>query len=350
MKLRIAAILIFILYLNHQVEGACKAHDAGWNRGVKPRITQPARGEPDKIVIDWSQAIKNARCVDFYNVYVWKRGQAKDRGQKIVVMDKTKSKLDLVIEPCVDYNFAVEFVERDWTHTDQKTSEEARFKTETIPELLDQDVRNFAVSYYNDPAKGHHVVDKVSIRFRKNIIKHASCVKDIEIKGTVDRTPPKPITKPPVGGSSQTSGRSFFSSQSSQSSQSTQRYVGGTSSTGGFQGMKQNQIMKFNPFHSSPSNSTYHLSTGHGSVGGSSQTGGRYGGGVGGSSQTGGNYGGVGGSSQTGGNYNNGYGHVGGSTQTGGQYNNGHSHVGGSSQTGGKSLFYKRPNDLRFIK
>ena len=58
---------------------------------------------------------------------------------------------------------------------------------------MNQDKKNFVVSYYTDPLKQYQVVDKVSIKFRKNLIKHASCIKHVEIKGVVDDTPPKPI-------------------------------------------------------------------------------------------------------------------------------------------------------------
>ena len=63
------AILVASSYFLGETEAACKAHDAGWNRGVNLRITQPAKSEPDKVVLDWNSAIYNARCVDFYNVY-----------------------------------------------------------------------------------------------------------------------------------------------------------------------------------------------------------------------------------------------------------------------------------------
>ena len=76
-------ILILAAFFNYEVEGACKAHDASWNRGTKPRVTQPQRREPDKVLIDWSRSIRNARCVDSYNIYVWKVGQPKGQCLKI---------------------------------------------------------------------------------------------------------------------------------------------------------------------------------------------------------------------------------------------------------------------------
>jgi len=248
MHILCVAILVAFSHFTGETEAACKTRDAGWNRGVSLRITQPAKSEPDKVVLDWNSAIHNSRCVDVYNVYVWKRGQPRNRGQKIVINDKTVTNTHLTIEPCVEHLFAVEFIERDWTHTDEELSPEARFKTEAIPQFVNStDRNNFVVTYYTDPIRQHQVLDKVSIRFRKNIIKHASCIKHVEISGVVDNTPPRPI-----GGSSQTGGRRAFG----------QRVVGGSSQSGG-------------------------------QIGGSSQTGGQ----IGGSSQTGGQ---IGGSSQSG--------------------------------------------------
>ena len=92
-------IVLVIALLNTRIDGACKVHDASWNRGQKPRITQPLRSEPEKVEIDWSSPIRNARCVDSYNIYVWKVGQPKERGQKIFVADKTATKQTLMIDP-----------------------------------------------------------------------------------------------------------------------------------------------------------------------------------------------------------------------------------------------------------
>ena len=37
-------------------------------------------------------------------------------------ISKIATSADITIEPCLDYNFAVEFIEKDWTHTDQESS------------------------------------------------------------------------------------------------------------------------------------------------------------------------------------------------------------------------------------
>ena len=82
----------------------------------------------------------------------------------------------------MEYNFAVEFTEKDWTHTDVKESATARYKTEAIPELLNDHPSNFRIGYALNQATGTQNVDKVSISFNKNIIKHASCIKHIEVR------------------------------------------------------------------------------------------------------------------------------------------------------------------------
>ena len=114
--------------------GACKVHDAKWIN-IMPIVTQPSRTHPEKglylvpilpskkahdicsyllVKIDWKRSIQNSRCVDFYHVYAWKAGQPKERGQKIPIMNKNATSTELIIEPCVNYNFAVEFTEKDW--------------------------------------------------------------------------------------------------------------------------------------------------------------------------------------------------------------------------------------------
>ena len=115
--------------------GACKVHDAKWIN-IMPIVTQPSRTHPEKgtyylgayftkwyahdifsyllVKIDWKRSIQNSRCVDFYHVYAWKAGQPKERGQKIPIMNKNATNTELIIEPCVNYNFAVEFTEKDW--------------------------------------------------------------------------------------------------------------------------------------------------------------------------------------------------------------------------------------------
>ena len=51
-----------------------------------------------------------------YFFSVWKHGQPRNRGQKIVIANKTITKADLTIEPCVEHHFAVEFIGRVYFH------------------------------------------------------------------------------------------------------------------------------------------------------------------------------------------------------------------------------------------
>ncbi len=77
---------------------------------------------------------------------MWKQGQNKDQGRKITI-DKSMTSHEVEVEPCVNYKFAVEFTERDWTHTDEESSAEATFRTEAIPTFTNTDKRNFIIGY-----------------------------------------------------------------------------------------------------------------------------------------------------------------------------------------------------------
>ena len=202
------------------------------------------------------------RCVNEYNIYVWKNGQRKEQGQillnarglgkidasgldsvKISNITNCATSFELTIDACVDMKFVVEFIgkiqiqalknqtimlyylwhyiffreiritktvatsildrvisrypdciiyffpiERDWTHTDKKMSQEVRYKTEAIPEFVDKNVTNFHLSYAFNPIIGSQVLDKASIKFPKRILKHANCIKHIEISGKKDNS------------------------------------------------------------------------------------------------------------------------------------------------------------------
>ena len=84
------------------------------------------------------------RFVNSYNLYVWKNGQQKDQGQKITITNCATS-TDLLIEPCVSYNFPVEFIEHDWAKTDIKSTKFFRYYIyqEATPSLLNTNISNF---------------------------------------------------------------------------------------------------------------------------------------------------------------------------------------------------------------
>ena len=54
-------LLLIFLSLQSLVEGACKLHDAAWEAGKGPLVTQPSKNDPAKVKVDWSNIIKNAR-------------------------------------------------------------------------------------------------------------------------------------------------------------------------------------------------------------------------------------------------------------------------------------------------
>jgi len=52
-------------------------------------------------------------CVDQYSLWVWRKGTPKERGLKHSIPDKDSVSFIAEVEACVDYSFAVEFVERN---------------------------------------------------------------------------------------------------------------------------------------------------------------------------------------------------------------------------------------------
>ena len=66
---------------------------------------------------------------------------------------------------------------------------------------MDKNTTNFQINYAYDKVKKSTVLNKVTIKFPKRIIEHASCIKHIEIKGEVDNT---------IGGSNSSQGRMAF--------------------------------------------------------------------------------------------------------------------------------------------
>ena len=55
-------IFVFVSFLNFEnVYCACKLHDASWEAGKGPLISQPSKNDPSKVKVDWSNIIKNAR-------------------------------------------------------------------------------------------------------------------------------------------------------------------------------------------------------------------------------------------------------------------------------------------------
>ncbi len=54
-------ILVFVSLNFENVYCACKLHDASWEAGKGPLISQPSKNDPTKVKVDWSTIIKNAR-------------------------------------------------------------------------------------------------------------------------------------------------------------------------------------------------------------------------------------------------------------------------------------------------
>lgn len=63
---------------------------------------------------DWLTA---SRCVDEYFLILWKKNTAKESSQKLSIANKGTVSFIAEVEACIEYNFAMEFVENDLLKT-----------------------------------------------------------------------------------------------------------------------------------------------------------------------------------------------------------------------------------------
>ena len=106
------------------------------------------------------------RFVNSYNLYVWKNGQQKDQGQKISNITNCTTSTVLFIEPCVSYNFAVEFIEHDWAKADIKSTKFFRYYiSRSYTFIIEHKYLKFQVSYGYNPNHQSRVLNKASIKF-----------------------------------------------------------------------------------------------------------------------------------------------------------------------------------------
>ena len=78
---------------------------------------------------DWLTA---SRCVDEYFLILWKKNTAKESSQKLSIANKGTVSFIAEVEACIEYNFAMEFVENDLLKTvslEIKTSKILKFLT-----------------------------------------------------------------------------------------------------------------------------------------------------------------------------------------------------------------------------
>jgi len=176
-------LLLLFTCLCYSVHGSCFGTDAKWEK-VPPRVSQPSRTEPNKVLVDWSTIIKRSRCVDKYFLWVWKDGQDKGMGKKYIIADKNTQTKVVDIEPCVFHNFRVELEEDDSSHTDIKASETARYNTAALPKFNSTEVHShFTIGYAQDPVSKQFDLSKASIKFDTKFITFASCIKYVEVTG-----------------------------------------------------------------------------------------------------------------------------------------------------------------------
>merc|ERR1719312_98538 len=165
------------------VDASCFGTDAKWEK-APPRVSQPSKSEPNKVLVDWSTIIKRSRCVDKFFLWVWKDGQDKGQGKKYIIADKNTQTKIVNIEPCIFHNFRVELEEDDSSHTDIKASETARYNSAALPAFNSTEVlEHFTVGYAQDPISKQFDLSKASIKFDTKFITFASCIKHIEVTG-----------------------------------------------------------------------------------------------------------------------------------------------------------------------
>ena len=50
-----------LMVLVQDASANCKMHDAKWKRNTAPTVTQPSRTDPTRLMVNWANAIENAR-------------------------------------------------------------------------------------------------------------------------------------------------------------------------------------------------------------------------------------------------------------------------------------------------
>ncbi len=81
-----------------QVNANCKTHDAAWDPVKGPLVTQPSKLDPAKVKVDWTSILTNARCVDEYFVYIWKKNTPKETAIKVPATNKTATSFLMDVE------------------------------------------------------------------------------------------------------------------------------------------------------------------------------------------------------------------------------------------------------------
>uniref|UniRef100_A0A0K2V3X2 Fibronectin type-III domain-containing protein n=1 Tax=Lepeophtheirus salmonis TaxID=72036 RepID=A0A0K2V3X2_LEPSM len=174
--------LLFIVFLVEEISANCKAHDAEWIKGKPIRISIPHRSEPGKVLVDWTQSMKNGRCSDRFEVFVWETHRGEGFTKNYTTPGGTYSRI-VELDPCVEYQFKIGFFENNLFGKETKNSSVAKFKTEAIPTLGSTDKSQFQVQVYFDKITQKLDYNKASIRFPKTLLKHTSCLKYIEADG-----------------------------------------------------------------------------------------------------------------------------------------------------------------------
>eukprot|EP00096_Caligus_rogercresseyi_P005016 TRINITY_DN197_c0_g3_i2.p1 TRINITY_DN197_c0_g3~~TRINITY_DN197_c0_g3_i2.p1 ORF type:complete len:693 (+),score=200.61 TRINITY_DN197_c0_g3_i2:28-2106(+) len=176
------AFSLLLLWEPQSTSANCKAHDAEWIKGKSLKVTIPHRSDPGKVLVDWTDAIKNGRCADQFNVFVWESHRGEAFTKNYSTPKETYSRV-VELDPCVEYQIKVGFTEDDLFGNEKENSTVTTFKTEATPTLGSTDQNAFLVQIYFDKITQKLDYSKASIRFPKSLLQHTSCLKYIEANG-----------------------------------------------------------------------------------------------------------------------------------------------------------------------
>lgn len=189
-------LVLAVFGLAATANASCFGRDAGFTpANGKPVVSQPSRNDPTKALVDWSKIVKNAQCVDSFNVLVWADGMPPSTAIKYPVAKTLVSKI-VDIQPCMGYRFAVETLESNTLGTKNIQSGDQVFKTAGSASSIKLLPSNFHVSYFWDPVKKVTDLRRATISILRDQVPGVNCLDYIQVTGSQARS--SSSTRPPI--------------------------------------------------------------------------------------------------------------------------------------------------------
>ena len=70
-------------------------------------VSQPAKTDPTKVLVNWEKIIQRPECVDKYTVRVWPENTDVKMASKVTVQEKkgknVATSTTVTVDPCVNY-------------------------------------------------------------------------------------------------------------------------------------------------------------------------------------------------------------------------------------------------------